>query len=203
MVNDVVNAKGNIALLSKVFDFLNQLEEEQIYALLENKAKLCIEVQVDKHLDALIEEKVNAVVDEKLSSFMNEKLSSSNVKKADGLAEDVKDSINAKRGRPKKDAKVVKGKVAQTSKNKDAKTGGTSVGINSEFIETAASEIKTLSSMEQITEYFENNPLNISVMKSLANKHFGISDTRKMNVKSLINGIAEAVVNQEADETDN
>ena len=203
MARDTVNVKNSIALLARIFDFLNQLDEEQVNDLIDGKVELKLDVQMDQQLDALIDKKLNS----KLNSLIDGKLSG---RSAAALPAD--DNANysdaKKRGRPKKGSDANQDKLPRKVKSKEVKAGGAStrnpaVSNNSDVLEAVAAEVRSLSSRELIAEYFEKNPLKISIMKGLANKHFGISDTRKMNTESLINGIIESIMEPEpSDEAD-
>jgi len=52
MTKDSASMTGNIALLSKVFDFLNQLDEKQIADFLEGKVELHLGSQADSNIEA-------------------------------------------------------------------------------------------------------------------------------------------------------
>ena len=61
-------------------------------------------------------------------------------------------------------------------------------------LDSVASKISRLSTVESITDYFAQNPLRIGAMKSLANKYFDVSGTKKMNNEELIKAVADIAV---------
>ena len=177
MGKDTTNMKDNIALLAKVFDFLSRLDEEQISGLRENKVKLTLDVQVNGQLDALITEKLN----EKLSTLIDEKLGVINTENA---------AVSAKGPRKGKNKKEVStGGAKPKGKQAKDKSGG-----KADRLAVIASELRALSSVDSITDYFEKNPLKIGSMKSLANKHFGVAGTVRMNTNDLIKAIIEVIM---------
>ena len=198
MIKDVVNVKSNIALLSKIFELLNQLNEEQIKDLLDDRVKLRLDAQINGQLEALIDEKLGVKLHEKLSALIDEKLSNgSSDNTADSLADNNAHQGDAKKSNLSKKVKTNQDKgprMGKNKKDKDVPENSKSASNSSDVLETVASEVKKLVTKDGITDYFEKNPLKISAMKSLANKHFGVTDTRKMNVESLISGIADVVM---------
>ena len=201
---DVANVKGSAALLAKVYDFIAQLDADQLNDLIDGRASLRLDVQVDKQLDALISEKLDAKLEEKLGVLFDEKLRSTDSKDTtDPIVEDVS-AEDADKGvkKEKSTANADEGK----GKNKKEKADGSRKNANAESstesnapdsLEPIASEVRSLTSKEGILEYFEKNPLNISAIKSLANKHFNIADTRKKSADSLLNEIIAVVVGDE------
>ena len=189
MAKEAISMKYNIALLAKVFDFLNQLNEDQISDLLEDKASLSLDTLIDGRVDAMISEKLNSRLEEMLGALIDLALGSeSSIESiAVPLAVSTKSAGSIGKGRKKGKTDVVKPRTKKSN-------AGAS---NADTLESVASAVRSLSSKESIVDYFEKNPLKVSAMKSLANRHFGISDTRKMNVEGLVSEIARVVIEPE------
>ena len=201
---DAANIKGNAALLAKVYDFIAQLGADQLNDLIDGRASLRLDIQVDKQLDALISEKLDAKLEEKLGTLFDQKLRSTVSK---DTTDPVVDDVSAKdAGKGAKKAKDTAHADKDKGKNKKEKADSSRMKTNAESstepstpdtLELIASEVRSLSSKEGIREYFDKNPLKISAIKSLANKHFNITDTRKKSADSLLNEIIAVVVGDE------
>ncbi|MCL2416274.1 MAG: hypothetical protein FWD01_05610 [Defluviitaleaceae bacterium] len=182
--------KDNVALMAKVFDFLNQLDEDQIDDLLDDKVQLRLDMEIDKQIDALIDEKLSVRVFEEFIALIEGRVAARILGNTDD--EDFEEDMprrNSRRNQKKNNI--------QRNGRRDVaprRPNGKSINTRANDIKAIANEIKAIDTREDILDYFDNNPLKISTVKSLANKHFDIPGTNVMNKEDLINKIIEAAL---------
>lgn len=177
MTNDAVNTKNNLALFAKVFDFLSQLDAEQINDLLSGKADLCLNTQIDKQIGDLISKKLETL-DKKFETMLDERFGLKNI---NGTSKVENKAEAPRRGRP-------------LGSNAKAKKSAEANKIPSLDFEAVASEIRSIDSKEGLEKYFADKSLKIGPLKSLASKHFGVPGANRMSTVALMEAIIESVL---------
>ena len=184
--------RNDIALMAKVFDFLNQLDDWQVADLLEGKVALSLETALDERLDSLIDkkvaEKIAALAERPAPRAARVKPTEEPAKKpAKKAAEKVVVEKPAKAPKAPKD-KAPKDKApaqkAPTQKASNQKAD----------YEAIAADIRKLTTADDITNYFNSSNLRVSMIKMLGRTQFGIENTRPMDGNSIKQAIIGAVV---------
>ena len=162
--------KSNVALMALVFDFLNQLDQEQLNDLLEGRVKLKLHTSEDDKLEAIVSELVN----KKFEALKNEMSLPASVSLPREVKAREKKPINR---RTKGRGKAIKAKMVVISPETEAK-------INT---------LKTFKSRDEIVEFLSGANLKRGGVQVIATS-LGVTDTRKMTREELQDSIARILI---------
>ena len=180
MKNDI---KSNATLLSLVFDFLSQLEENELDALLEKKCCLKLQSTQEASNDAKLDEKIAEMVNKQVTMMMGSF-------KAEEVAEDAE--VPKKKGRaPKKDSTVPQMRPS----SKKASKAKTKVSASAD-LESFIDDLKLFESRDSLITELQNKEHSYTKLQR-AGSAMGIKNTNKFSRTALIDIIANALLAQQ------